>query len=165
MTVRYFTRGWVAGELTGDECEHAKAAYWARVAEITPRLPPDLARMVGEIRLHDGIIEQVVWNSHLNRLQLSLVGENTREECVAVQLTYGGAMLGSDRLASLKRAALSRETELLYDEVDLGIDGVLSHRLLFTPSEEVTIDFRDFGMQVSPRADRRVHLWPAFTDD
>lgn len=162
--MRYFTRGWVEGELTDAECEHANAAYWARIAEIMPRLPPDLVRLVREIRLHDGIIELVSWTAHLNRLQLTLVGENTCEECVAVQLTYGGAMLSRDRLASLKRAALNRETELLYDEVDLA-DGILSHRLLFTPSEEVTIDFRAFEMQVSSRTDRRVHLRPAFTED
>jgi hypothetical protein len=162
--VRYFTRGWASGELSDAEYESASASYWTRVAEITPRLPRDMARMLRTIRLHDAIIEQAIWSSGRKLLQLSLVAVNARKQCVAVQLMYRGAMLGNGRIAALRRAALSRETELLYDEVDVDDEGVLSHRLLFAPCEEVSIEFRQFEMKVSRRPDLRVRLRPAFIE-
>jgi hypothetical protein len=163
--MRYFTRGWAAGEHSDDECEQARAAYRARLVEITPRLPPAMVRLAREVGLHDGLIEQVVWNAHLNRLRLSLVCEDAEQRNVQAQLTYSRALLGRSRIESLRRAALSRQTELLYDEVDIDSDGILSHRLLFWPSEEVTIDFRELEMVVSPRTDRRIHLGSAFIEE
>ena len=74
-------------------------------------------------------------------------------------------MLGASRVNSLRRAALSRETELLWSEVDVDADGVLSHRLLFSPCEEVTIDFRELDLVTSPRDDSRVHLSGAFVHE
>lgn len=162
--MRFFTRGWVNGELSDEESDRARDAYWARVEEITPRLPRELVRMVREVHLHDGLIEQVVWNPREKKLLLALVATDAQGECISVNLSYGGAMLGDSRIDAIRRAALSRETELLYDEVDIDEDGVLSHRILFEPCEEVTIDFREFSMQVSPRADRRVRLSPAFLE-
>lgn len=94
------------------------------------------------------------WTSH--------VAATAQGEGVLLKLSYGGAMLGVSRVESLRRAALSRETMLLYDEVDIDEEGILAHRLLFHPCEEVTIDFRDFALQASPRADLRVKLGPAF---
>jgi hypothetical protein len=90
-----------------------------------------------------------------------LVCEDAHEGTVQAVLIYGGAMLGASRIESLKRAALCRETELLYDEVDIDDDAILSHRLLFSPREEVTIDFKELHLVVSSRTDRRVALRPA----
>jgi hypothetical protein len=160
--VRYFTRGWASGELSDQESNSARDAYWAHVAEITPRLPPEMVRMIRDVRLHDAIIEQVVWNPDGKKLELALVATSAQDECIGVKLSYGGAMLGAKRVDALRRAALSRETELPYDEVDIDDEGVLSHRLLFHPCEEVSIDFRDFATVVSPRAHRWVRLLPAF---
>lgn len=162
LHMRYFTRGWASGELSDDESDEANEAYRARVAEITPRLPPAMVRLAHEISVHDGIIEQVIWNSHLNRLQLTLVCTDAHQNYIQTHLTYSGAMLGPSRIESLQRAALSRETELLYDEVDIDDDSVFSHRLLFDPCEEVTIEFKELELVVSPRADQRVHLGRAF---
>jgi hypothetical protein len=54
---------------------------------------------------------------------------------------------------------------ILYDEVDFELeDGepVLSHRLLFWPEFELTIDFRELRLERSPRSDRRVDLSGVF---
>ena len=42
---------------------------------------------------------------------------------------------------------------MLYDEVDINDDGLLVHRLLFWPREEVTIDFRELELAVEARED------------
>ena len=58
--MRYFTRGWVNGELRDDAFEQVVDAYRARIAEITPRLPAPMIRLAHELDLHDGLIERVV---------------------------------------------------------------------------------------------------------
>ena len=61
--------------------------------------------------------------------------------------------------------ARDRETEILHDEVDLAIEEgepVFTHRLLFWPELELTIDFRALELERSPCSDRRVELNGAF---
>jgi len=65
---------------------------------------------------------------------------------------------------SLRRAALSRETQVLYDEVDINHDGDFAHRILFWPSEEATIPFRSFALTTCPVPDKRVNVNGAFSD-
>lgn len=160
--MRYFTRGWAAGELDDNEADQVAEAYRVRLAVIAPRLPPAMLRMTREIRLHDALIERVIWDPASRRLWLSLVCEDREGGQLLMRLCYGGAMLGAGRVESLRRAAESRLTELLYDEVDVDDAGILSHRLLFAPSEEVTIDFENMDMTVSPRPDRRIELLRPF---
>jgi hypothetical protein len=71
-------------------------------------------------------------------------------------------MLGKHRLDSLRKAAHDREACILYQEVDIDDDGTLAHRLLFWPSEEVTIEFRELEYACTPRDDCRVTLGGAF---
>jgi hypothetical protein len=73
-------------------------------------------------------------------------------------------MLGDQRLDVLKNVARDRKTEILYSEVDLGEDGVLAHRLLFWPRDELTIDFGTLTLELRPRADDRVQLDPFFLE-
>lgn len=163
--MRYFTRGWMSGELTDAETERTGEAYRARVAEIAPRLPPAMLRLTRDFSLHDALVERIVWNPTARCLRLSLVCGNVQRGHSLAQLTYDRAMLGQPRVDSLKRAAECRHTELVYDEVDVEDDGHLSHRLLFVPSEEVTIEFERFDMTVSPRPDRRVELLGPFLEE
>jgi hypothetical protein len=39
--MRSFTRGWVSGDLTEEECEAAVQAYRARLSAIAPRAPAE----------------------------------------------------------------------------------------------------------------------------
>jgi hypothetical protein len=43
-------------------------------------------------------------------------------------------------------------------------EGVLAHRLLFWPRDELTIDFGTLTLELQPRADDRVHLGPFFLE-
>jgi hypothetical protein len=163
VVVRYFTRGWANGELTDEEENAACRAYEARVAEITPLLPPSMVCLLRGASLHDAIIESVQWTPSRAELRLELVGDDASEVGYqTVELTYRGAMLGAARIASLRNVASNREACILYQEIDIADEGVLTHRLLFWPNEEVTIDFRELDYACAPRDDRRVTLSGAF---
>lgn len=160
--MRYFTRGWANGELTDQEDEAVWKAYDARLGEIAPRLPPSITRLHDGVSLHDALIESVRWKPSAAELRLSLVGGTSEAGYQAIDLTYRGAMLGWHRLESLRNVACNREACILYQEIDIADDGALVHRLLFWPSDEVTIDFRELEYACVPRADCRVTLHGAF---
>lgn len=163
--MRYLTRGWANGELPDDEADKARDAYWAHLASIEDRLPPEMLRLTREVTLHDGVIEQIAWNAKEQLLEATLICDDRANGLARVELRYFGAQLGRERIAALRRAALSRETELLYDELDVGDDGLLCHRILFSPNEEVTLDFERIEVQIEPCADARVLLYPAFYEE
>jgi hypothetical protein len=168
--MRYFTRGWHAGELDDAESEAVRVAYQARLAAITPQLPEALLRLASELDVHDGIIDSVCWHPRRHVLELVLVcraldASGRGSSDVEARIEYRGAMLGEQRVRTLQRVATSRETEVLYDEVDLNHDGSFAHRLLFEPAEELTIDFTALDLVIRARADRRVALLGSFVID
>jgi len=71
-------------------------------------------------------------------------------------------MLGHSRIESLRNVACNREACVLYQEIDVADDGTLTHRLLFWPNDEVTIDFNELDYACAPRGDCRVSLPGAF---
>jgi hypothetical protein len=163
-SMRYFTRGWANGELDDDDAERVKNAYRRNLDAIIPRLSEPARKLVCDVTLHDAIIECVRWRPVAMELTLTLATISDEAGYHTVTLTYLGAMLGSRRVDSLRAAARDRETGVLYDEVDIGDDGLLIHRLLFWPREELTIDFRELRLQITPREDRRVNLGGAFIE-
>lgn len=168
--MRYFTRGWQAGELDDAESEAVCLAYQARLAAITPQLPEALRRLARELDVHDGIIDRVRWYPRRRVLVLVLVcgafdASGRVSGDVEARIEYRGAQLGEQRVRTLQRVATSRETEVLYDEVDLNDDGSFAHRLLFEPADELTIDFTALDLAIRARADRRVALLGSFVVD
>ncbi len=71
-------------------------------------------------------------------------------------------MLGRSRIESLRNVASNRDACVLDQELDIADDGVLAHRLLFWPNEEVTIEFSELDYVSAPRDDCRVTLGHAF---
>ena len=159
--MRYFTRGFMDGDLDDDEQALARTAYASRIEAILPRLPAPVASLAG-LDLHDGCIESVVWEPACKRLQLSVVVWHPAGH-QAVTLRYGAALLGKRRVQALHAVALDRETQILASEVDCDNDGTFSHRLLFWPRDELTIDFAELTCEVTGRPDGRVNLRPFFT--
>ena len=160
--MRYFTRELFEGELDDAEEDALRAAYEARAAAIESRLPLDVVRLLKDVVLHDGLIEWVSWSPRRERLSLGLVVGDLQSGYRALTLVYGGAQLGAHPLDALRRAAESRHTEILADEVDVGEDGLFAHRILFWPSEQVTLEFASLSLDSEPRPDRRVHLLSPF---
>ncbi|HTH07862.1 MAG TPA: hypothetical protein VL916_18415 [Ilumatobacteraceae bacterium] len=162
--MRYFTRGWANGDLDDPEWERALADYQARLEEIGGRLSFAVDELARRTNLHDALIDSVRWEMATGRLTLKLVHHHLdTDEHRLLTLVYEGAMLGAARVESLRRAALSRDTELLYDEVDFDEkDGLFVHRILFWPNEELTIEFRSLTLSSQPIPNRRVELSNAF---
>ena len=163
--MRYFTRGWANGDLSDDEYARMPEAYARRLAEIAPRLPAAMLKLAREISLHDGLIARMRWRPNSKELTMTLVTGSVGPGYRTTTLTYVGALLGKSRIEALRNAGLDRETQLLYDEVDIDDDGLLVHRILFWPREEVTIDFSELRLEDEPREDRRVNLGPGFYED
>jgi hypothetical protein len=162
--MRFLSRGWADGDLSEQECDRARAEYAARLDEIWERLPSSMRKLAREVSLHDAVIERVVWTPASKELLIVLVAGTRERGYQGVSLTYRGALLGPRRVESLRRAAMDRETEVLYDEVDIDDGGLLVHRILFWPREEVTVDFQELELAVEARADRRAPLGGAFIE-
>ena len=165
--MHYFTRELANGELRGgdDEEDALRAAYDARLSEVETSLPPDLLRFTKQYNLHDGLIESVCWCPQRRELALSLVFGNLQLGYHAAKLRYGRALLGPGRIETLRRVAESRETEILFDEVDRVGAGLFAHRFLFAPSEQLTLEFETFTVEVEARSDKRVNLLHPFLID
>jgi hypothetical protein len=146
------------------ESDSIRDAYWKQLRELTPRFPPAMVRLA-EISLHDAVIEQIRWNAGEKRLRIRLAALNTDETYSTVELRYEGAMLGDRRIETLREVARDREATILYDELDIDEEGILSHRLLFWPRDEVSLDFRELEINVTPRADTRVQLAGYFIEE
>ena len=73
-------------------------------------------------------------------------------------------MIGDHYMDVLRTRARDRETELLYDEVDVEQDGTYVHRLLFWPEGEISIAFKHLKLSSAARADRRTFLSGSFIE-
>jgi hypothetical protein len=160
--VRYFTRGFANGELSDQEVEAVHRAYAERLRTIETALPDAMKALRDGPSLHDAILERVRWGPSTGNLVIAFVAGTSETGYKTVSLTYRGAMLGAQRVSAVQRIARDRETCVLFQELDAESDSTLVHRLLFWPTEEVTIDYRGLDYAVVPRADARVFLGDAF---
>lgn len=161
--MRYFTRGVASGEFDDNEVAEISRSYAARLRLILPRLPVSV-RLLTELSLQDGIIEEVVWDPAVKCLRMSLVTPRS-SGYQAVTLVYSGALLGTRRVQTLRDAARDRETQILASEVDCDSEGLFSHSLLFWPRDELTIDFADLALdETVMRQDDRISLRPYFVE-
>jgi len=146
----------VRGELSDGDVAEIRKAYAERLESISPQLT-DPIRLLTEVSLQDAIIESIIWDPGIKCLEMSLVAPFL-DGYQVVRLKYYGALLGDERIRTLCSAARDRETEILTTEVDYGDEGIFSHRLLFWPRDELTIDFADLEINISNREDDRVGL-------
>ena len=160
----YFTRGWASGELSDEETDRIVAAYQRRMDFIEPSMPAPLRRLARDYSLHDAVIDSIRWTPSSKRLSIDFIA-HAGQGFKAVSLTYFGAQLGHRRIESLQRVARDRSACVHYDEVDIDSDGKLIHRLLFLPTEEVTLEFDRLELQIEPRTDQRIQPGDAFLED
>ena len=161
--VRFFTRGWANGDLPDEDFDSTRAKYADYVESISSRLSPAM-RELASLSLHDAVLEQVRWDPRAHELTLTLLNIDAGGDFQAVRITYRNAQLGDARVSTLRSVARDRETEVLETEVDCGPDGVLSHRFLFWPRDEVTVDFDEVSVAYEGRPERSVKLLPYFVE-
>lgn len=56
--MRFFTRAWALGELSDEETERIRDAYWHLLDSFLPNSPPQVNKLAGT-DIHDGLIELV----------------------------------------------------------------------------------------------------------
>jgi hypothetical protein len=161
--MRYFTRGMASGEFDDSEAAEIRRAYAAHLENISPRFTRS-ARALAKLSLQDGIIEEVIWEPAVKCLRMSLVMPHSAGYRV-VTLKYSGTLLGTRRIQTLRDVARDRETQILESEVDCDNEGLFSHRLLFWPRDELTIEFTDLELVTANRQDDRVSLKGYFVEN
>ena len=159
--MRYFTRGWLSGEYSDEDHEAAVVQYGARLESIRPALSPQVVSLT-ERNLHDGVIDFIEWDARTLELSLALIIGDQQCGYSQLRIDYKGAMLGEERLETLRQLARDRRVELLYDEVDVDERSVFQHRMIFWPTYEVTIDFTELELSDNPRTDRRIEHGDVF---
>ncbi len=117
--MKFFTREWHSGELSDEESERIVSDYWAYINTLLPNLPPPVATLARETNLHDGLIHRVLIQPEQKQLELGLRGGDLQVGYFDLDLTYSEVRMDRLDIPFLQGSAQRRQTEVLYDEVDL----------------------------------------------
>ncbi len=154
--MKYFAREWATGELSDEESERIVSDYWVHIDTLLPSLPPAVAALARDINLHDGLIHRVLVQPEQRRLELELRCGDLQVGYFDLDLIYSEVRMDLLDIPLLQALARDRQTEVLYDEVDLDESNYV-HRILFWPEGEIAIVFRSLQVIRTPRADRSIY--------
>jgi hypothetical protein len=150
--LKFFTRGWVNGDTTGEAADAVVPAYSRHLDGLAlPQPVMDLA----SLNPHDAHVLDVEHEPVSRTLRLRLRCGDLQSGYSDVSLTFSGAMLRAADAATLARARRPADFEILYDEVDRADAGAFEYRLLLHPVGEVAFRFSDVTVVRKPVADRR----------
>jgi hypothetical protein len=163
--LRWFTREWADGSMSEAEYEQVPVDYERHIASLRPKLPASfrlLAEAGGRIvSMHDGrfidvsqpvdtvgtfIFDIACWDMARGTLH----GNVWEYPHLHVRIVYSGADLVSPDWHSLQALARHAETAIFYNEVELGADGRLEHRMLLWPREAPFVAIRFAEVEVVP---------------
>lgn len=153
--MRFFTRAWCTGELDDEAFDQAVPAYWRHIDAIADRLPPEVLHLAREVSLHDSMFISADLDRRAGSIELKLRCGDRQIGYFNELITYSGATLVSSGPADPAAIINNPETEVLYDEIDLGNRGQFVHRLLCWPQGELTLWFTSLTLSrhaVSSRA-------------
>ncbi len=166
--MKYFTRGWSNGEFDDETTDQMRAAYWDHVKSLRPSMPASVKKLATATRLHDAVIDRVLWDPRKHNLNLDLVlcrGCNPSGG-LGLSIHYRGVRISDQLIDILAERARDRRTELLYDEVDLEKIGPWVHRMLFWPVGEISIWFSSLKLSRTRGKDNAMLGYdPFFTAD
>lgn len=150
--MNYFSRDWVIGDVTEEDSEAVIAAYECHVASLLSHLPLPIRELAESINLHDSLFRKVVLDHRTATLRLELRCGDNQIGYSDVNLVYYGVHLSPEENVLLANLARNPETEVLYDEVDLGKPGWYLHRILFWPSyDELAFSFQKLELELERR--------------
>jgi hypothetical protein len=156
--MRFFTPEWHEAELPQAETDAVFAAYDRHLETIWPRLHATLRLLAGALPLQNAVIRRVVLDRAARELRVELRAGDEETGYFDADLTYLAAIVDAADVQRLADAARDPESELLYDELDLGGDSYI-HRFLFWPYRECEVLFDALALRVAPRADLDVPLF------
>ena len=140
--MQFFTRAWLAGELTDEEYASSLSGYHQHLANISAHLSSQVREFIKVVDLHDGLIRKIVIDHTEKTLGLDLRCGNLQVGYYDVDIQYRGIQLGRPVVAILAGVAQA-EGEILSDELDIVDDGGFEHRIIFDSYEEISILFGD----------------------
>lgn len=158
--MRFFTRQLVRGELSDDNYDKAFHEYELHIARISELLPEALRRLLTSVSLHDGKFVSGSYAPGRGTLHFVFRCGNLQSGYMDAKITY----LEVERIVSdveLVDFVRNREVELLYDEVDV-VKGAFTHSMLFDPTGEVAVTFRQFELDLTPVDTREIPMSPQF---
>ncbi|MHB9134673.1 MAG: hypothetical protein ACYDBB_26675 [Armatimonadota bacterium] len=153
--MRFFTREFVAGELTDAEVDSICISYQRHIDAIVNIIPVEIAELA-QTSLHDGLLCRAVVKPNANELLLSLRCGDLQIGYYDIDIHYYGVVVDTQLLEVLSRRARDRHTEILAGEIDIKADGRFVHRLIFWPDDEVEIVFSSIHLVRQSRLDRKV---------
>lgn len=150
--MKFFTREWVNGEMADEATNSIVPSYFQHIETLhLPQSIKDLANL----NTHDGYILDVKHVPTTATLRMRIRCGDLQVGYFDVKVTFLGATISLDHLATLVRAKRPAKTEILYDEVDRE-GGVYEYRQLLYPEREVSIGFSDVQVVRIPKPNRLV---------
>lgn len=138
--MRFFTREWASGTVSDKKYTEVYTAYRQHIKSLLSSLPKPLVELT-KLSLHDSLIRCVVVDRSMEELGLKLRSGDNEIGYFDLDISYSGVRFEALDAVTLANRARDPQTEILYDEIDLGGDKGFIHRILFWPEGEVSIAF------------------------
>jgi len=157
--VRWFTRERYE-DPDFDDWDTVVSGYWAYIAGIRDRLPPDLRRFL-ELNLHDAVVDVADIDLVQRTAGIRFLSGDSASfiDCQYRDADFGDSNLKHFELATEARSPLRDRTgavfgwgplaAVLYDEVAL-VGERFEHSFLIWPFGDFTVRFQDFALTVEP---------------
>jgi hypothetical protein len=153
--MRFFTRGWHAGELSDAESDAVVKAYEQRLTSVLPRLPLAAHVLARGISIHDARIRRVVRDGQKSELLIEFRCGDRQVGYYDLDLRLHDARLTEPEATQLSEAAEDPQTQVLDAEIDVE-DETPIYRILFWPYRECSIRFQDAEIRLSPQLGRDI---------
>jgi hypothetical protein len=156
--MKFFTREWCQGEMPDEEWAEVIPAYEKHLDKITPLLTNDLHKFVKDYNLHDSLIHQVYLSRYKALLQITLLCGDLQRGYSDLVINYQNVDFDRFDQKALSTILQNPQSELHYDEIDVGDEGQFTHRMIFYPKGELTVVFSNLSFSMTERDNRVVEL-------
>lgn len=141
--MRFLTREWHAGDLSGDEADALETAHAEHLAATLSEVSPQLLAFHTTVSIHAGMLQAAVLDHRDATLRILLRCGDLQDGYRDVALTYLGIDIAWLDVALLKLIVDDSHSEALSVEIERMEDYSYVHRWLWWPFyREVDIPFR-----------------------
>ena len=154
--MKYFTSEWRNGDMSDLEVERVRANYRHLQARIAPLLPFNAQELSTAVNLHDGLVVQFALSRKKSEFVIRLICGDLQTGYYDMTLRYIGALTKTMDTAALRAIAADRNSQLLYDEIDIDGNGFIHHNMSFYPKGEIEVVFKDVSITKRAQMDRGV---------